>query len=362
MNAPPALTPNENQFRLNSINCYKHPKNQLVGVCNDKNCGNKDKFMCLDCIFESHSGHVGIKSNVIEDIYKENFNNYYEKNKILNDEYIKFEKKLKSKINEIKHKINRDLDQFYNNILKEIKNVNNKLYDFEEMNIIKNNYPPKNKEELNKLMDVLIKLYNNKNNINYQEDKLLIEKKFNGIECIFQEKMKSLENYITNLTKIKLEQFEWSAVTYGSYGFYYNLEENNSKATKISDGGTISICRGKKPLQKGYKYILDYYINYIYGDFDIGFGDDIMGHKCWLRTNKSYSISSNGIYINGNLISEHKIKKENKKITFIIDLKNNSSEIFIDDQKIYNFNIETNLIYYPMIAIRELNIIENLIL
>ena len=355
MNAPPGLLPNENQLKLNSINCYNHPNNQLVGVCNDKNCGNKDKFMCLDCIFESHSGHVGIKSNVIEEIYKQNFYNYAQKNKILNNEYIKFEKNLKSKIDEIKNKINRDLDQLYNNILKEIKNANNKINNLEEMNIIKNNYPPKNKEELNKLIDGLIKLYNNKNNINYQEDKLLIEKKFNDYESIFQEKMKSLENFISNFTKIKLEQFEWSTITYGSYGFYYKLEENNSKVTKVSNGGTISICRGIKPLQKGNKYKLDYYINYINGDFDIGFGDDNVGRSCWLRGNNSYSISSFGININGNNFREHKIKKENKKITFIIDLKNNISEIFIDDQKIYNFNIASNLIYYPMIAIRELN-------
>lgn len=57
MNSAPPITPNGNQFSLNSIKCLKHPNNQLVGICIDKNCKNEDKFMCSDCIFESHNDH-----------------------------------------------------------------------------------------------------------------------------------------------------------------------------------------------------------------------------------------------------------------------------------------------------------------
>ena len=52
MDAAPGLTPeeieenNEIQFKLDNINCFKHPNNKIVGICNDKNCKNEDKFMC----------------------------------------------------------------------------------------------------------------------------------------------------------------------------------------------------------------------------------------------------------------------------------------------------------------------------
>ena len=75
----------------------------------------------------------------------------------------------------------------------------------------------------------------------------------------------------------------------------------------------------------------------------------------WLRGNNLYCISSEGIFINGKNKPDYKIQKENKKITFIIDLKNNNSEIYINDQKVDNFNMKPDNIYYPMIAMRKLN-------
>ena len=47
--------------------------------------------------------------------------------------------------------------------------------------------------------------------------------------------------------------------------------------------------------------------------------------------------------------------KNIKKISFIIDLKKFLYDIYFDDNKMYSFSFESNLIYYPMIAIRELN-------
>ena len=115
MDAAPGLVPNEIQFKLDNINCFKHPNNKIVGICNDKNCKNEDKFMCVDCIFESHSVHQGIKAEVIEDLYKQKLNNHQD------DEYIKFEKNLKSKIDEIKNKINEGLEKIYKEILENYK-------------------------------------------------------------------------------------------------------------------------------------------------------------------------------------------------------------------------------------------------
>ena len=170
--------------------------------------------MCVDCIFESHSGHQMIKSGVIEDLYNQKKNNSSGPNKNLDDEYLKFEKNLKNKIDEIKSKLNEGVEKLYKVILEDFKKAKNKINNSEDadvdvdMDIIINNYPPKNKEELNKLVEELIKLYNNKNNANNegninktnnrnsQEKKLLIENLIKYYDKILEEKKKDLENYI----------------------------------------------------------------------------------------------------------------------------------------------------------------------
>ena len=370
MDAPPALEPREIQFKLDNINCFKHPNNKIVGICIDKNCKNEDKFMCVDCIFESHSGHKGIKSGEIEDLYKQQLYRNSGQNKDLNDEFLKFEKHIKNKIDEIKNKLNEGVEKFHKEILDDFKKVKNKLNISEDidMNMIINNYPPKNKEELNELITAFLKLYNNKNNkdnksygnnsnnINNQNKKLLIENAANYYDKILQNTKKDLEKYISELKLFKILKFEWSTKTYGKYDFYYKLEENNSKATKISGEGTNTICRGTKPLQKGKKYKLDYYIDYFDGEFDVGFGDDQEGDMDWLRGNNLYGFTNDGIFINGKKNEDYKIKKENKKITFIIDLKNNIFEIFMDGRKLDNTNeMKPENTYYPMISMKELN-------
>lgn len=373
MDAPPALKPKESQFKLDNINCFKHPNNKIVGICIDQNCKNEDKYMCVDCIFESHSGHQMIKSGVIEDLYNQKKNDHSGPNKNVNDEYSKFEKNLKSKIDEIKIKLNESVEKLYKVILEDFKkatNIKNNSEDVNvDMDIIINNYPPKNKEELNKLVGELIKLYNNKNNtnnedninkptpnnINNQEDKLWIDNLIKYYDKVLQAKKKDLENYISEIKLFKIEKFEWSTQTYGKYGFYYKLEENNSKATKTSGEGFITICRGNKPLQKGKKYKVDYYIDYIEGQFDVGFGDNGEGEMGWLRGENLYGITNDGIFVNGKKNEDYKIKKENKKITLIIDLKNNATEIFMDGRQLYNFMMKPENTYYPMIAMRKLN-------
>ena len=45
----------------------------------------------------------------------------------------------------------------------------------------------------------------------------------------------------------------------------------------------------------------------------------------------------------------------NKKITFYIDLINFKSEIFFDDEKKFDFDCDSQFIYYPMVAMGDLN-------
>ena len=149
--------------------------------------------------------------------------------------------------------------------------------------------------------------------------------------------------------------FKWSTKTYSSYDFYYRLEEDNAKATKISNEGTITICRTTEPLEVGNKYKLDYFINYTNREFHVGFGDERGGDKYWLRNTYGYCITSEGLYLeNKNVNSSINVLKC-KKVTFIVDLKNYNSQLFLDDKKVYDFNIKSDYVYYPMIAISELN-------
>ena len=86
---------------------------------------------------------------------------------------------------------------------------------------------------------------------------------------------------------------------------------------------------------------MDYFINYINGEvFDVGFGDEKGAGDFWLINNFGYGITSNGICILGKIRSPKIDLIKAKKITFIIDLNNYFSEIFIDEKKIHNFNIK----------------------
>ena len=151
----------------------------------------------------------------------------------------------------MKNKINKALDEFYQKIIKEIKKDKERNI-CEEINLFNKNYPPKNEEELNKLIEELLKLYNN---INNKKDIIINEKGnekgFNYYEGKIQSKFISLENYLKRILTFEDENnSEWSTKTYSSYGFYYKLEDNNSMATKIAEDGIITICRGKMPLKK----------------------------------------------------------------------------------------------------------------
>ena len=352
MEAPPSFT--MDSIKLNNINCYEHPKNKIVGICNDKNCKHKNKYMCVDCMFDNHSGHVGVKINQIENFYKEQYNKYSNENLSIDNEYKAFENNLKNKINEVKNKINNYLDLFYKNILQELSKT--KLDIYEEMKNIRNNYPPNNKEQLNKIIEELLKLYNNTNSDNNNKNKLMLEKKIKLYNDKLNEKFDSLEKYFDHFIEYQFNKnFEWSTKTYGGYGFYYILDEDNTKVTKNSEGGTITICRGTKPLEKGMKYKLEYFINYKKGDFDVGFGDNKIGNQCWLRRMYGYGVTTVGLYIDGTNNYSNINIINCKKVTFIIDLKNYNSEVLLDDKKVSNFNIRSDLIYYPMIAIRELD-------
>ena len=66
MNALPTINSNINCIEENNKN------NPIIGIFIDKKYNNENKFMCLDCIFDKHNGHIGIKSKEIEEIINMN--------------------------------------------------------------------------------------------------------------------------------------------------------------------------------------------------------------------------------------------------------------------------------------------------
>jgi hypothetical protein len=213
---------------------------------------------------------------------------------------------LRNKIDEFKNKMNQYIEEYYNNFLK-IFNDNFNLNDGNSINIILENYPPKNKEQLFKLKNELLNLYENKDKKENEIKKEQILNNYKKYEKCLINGLNNLENYLIKLKENPIsreDNFEWSTVTYSNYDFYYKLEQNNTKITKISNDGTMTICRGIKYLEKGNIYKLDYFINYKGGDFDIGFGDDSIRENCWLGGQKCYCVSNKGIIVNG-------IKKDN---------------------------------------------------
>ena len=85
MNAPPIS--NINEINLSNIKCSEpfHKNNPIVGICIDPKCTNNNKFMCLDCIFDKHSTHKGIKSQEIEELFKKNFEQYKNTNELIQE-------------------------------------------------------------------------------------------------------------------------------------------------------------------------------------------------------------------------------------------------------------------------------------
>ena len=143
MNAPPTI----NDFKLNNMNCLEenHQNNPVVGFCIDQKCNIENKFMCVNCIFEIHSCHKGIIAKEIEEIVNKNLKENNNLIETFNQKYNEFKKMLRNKIDEFKIKMNKYIEELYNNIIKTV-NENIKLNEGNLNKIIEEYFPSKNKE------------------------------------------------------------------------------------------------------------------------------------------------------------------------------------------------------------------------
>jgi len=344
----------ESLGELNNLSCQreKHNDSPLVGFCIDENCKEENKFACLDCIFENHPQHKLVKMKELKDFIEKRFKVYEKKaqeEKELNEIYKKNEEILLKKLDQLKIEINKAIEVKINDFKKDLikeynnqKNINNKinfsaLKEFEKM--FSNNAAPTMKPELvnlSKICNNLLKEANSKealletekgqSNDKETDDGNIkssdISKKQKGDSNLnkFNEKFDEFiknqlssinkfinENFLieSDALKIKSNNFEWCNKTYSGYDFFYELNNNNLKGTKISSNGTMTILRAKEELKENYIYNIKFKIGLSNGgDFDVGIGTDKVGDSCWLRTKESLCISNKGI-INLDMIMDN---------------------------------------------------------
>ena len=90
----------------NNINQYckieKHEKNNIIAFCIDSNCEQKNKFLCIECIFSLHNQHKIIKIEEMNQLFMNKINKH------ISDNYCQ---NIKEKFIELKDKVNSIIDE-----------------------------------------------------------------------------------------------------------------------------------------------------------------------------------------------------------------------------------------------------------
>lgn len=378
---------NCNQLIFGSIPCQikEHQGYPVIGLCIDNKCDNKNKLACFECVFSVHAQHKIVRLTEIEKQMLERLEKVKNSN-IDNNENSKFYKIRKEKeeylnksINLLKISLIENIEtktrDFLHNTLNKITQIDQKYDDglsfnlmikqlgipktlkqYEYFSLSISNFYKKMQEnsaektnKINKEKTILKEFEDLEKNIKkFISDQNLVISNFLQTQYLVP---KSYSNHVVKV------QFQWAETSYGNYGFFYTLSNDNQTSTKTSSDGTITIVRGKDVLVQGLSYYIEYLINAPQcGDFDVGFGKENVGYSCWLRTTGGYGITNMGIYINGRLSDKTKRIKDKDIVGMNINLKNNTNEcdFFINKKKVYSFTFEAMEIV-PMCAIRKLN-------
>ena len=354
-----------------------HSLQKIIGFCIDSNCKESNKLVCIECIFSIHSQHKLLKINELEkqiNQLKEDYDNNRvdkEVSSIVTKTEISIDENLKKLESIFIENLTTKMKDYAFSIKNQLKSLseNNRDQYIEELIHNKNNYYNSNEElsqYLLKIYDYISQQKNNNKNNEQKDRKTEIIESLSQFESQFSAYIKTQTEFVSdfinkkflNISKQSLfnlsVNFEWSNKTYGTYGFYYSLSPDKLTATKINPDGTITILRAKDALALGKNYRIEYLIqSEKCGDFDIGFGKDIVGNTCWLRTGGSYAITNMGTYIEGQLANKAKINDKDK-VAMEIKLAKVPYEgtFFINGKKIIDFNITIDEIY-PMCAIRK---------
>jgi len=157
------------------------------------------------------------------------------------------------------------------------------------------------------------------------------------------------ENFLKKLKNLFSTQsiFEWCDKKYYTYGFYYQLTNNNTRGTKIKKNETRTILRSKNKLEDNLIYNIKFKIGLQkHGDFDVGIGKELNGNFYWLRDKDTISLTSKGIWNSGRNIDGYKLKNND-----IIELEictktgNKTFKGYVNDQSVYSVDFNLDDIY-----------------
>ena len=367
----------ESNNELNNLTCQinSHSNLKIIGFCIDPNCNSNNKFACQECFFDIHSGHKLMKLEKLNSIIQDKLKDYktivedVKKKKELYDKYEKLQLghveelkqkifgEIEAKINEYKEKIKRKLKGIINNDNKISINIKN----YEEYFV--GNAAPVQRPDLLKLSEICSGIYKEKdsamarNNNNERNNRIkqLYEETTKSNEDFLRTQYTSISRYLQQNFLISRYTFEWCRKTYGGYDFFYELINNNTKATKKMSQGTMTVLRSKEPLYDNHLYKLKFKIGLKnVGDYDVGIGTDKTGDSCWLRTKESICISNTGV-INMDINMDNSIKLKDKDIVDLeINTKNGNKSFkgYINKKLVclIDFDIKDNI--FIMAAMR----------
>jgi hypothetical protein len=368
----------ENNNELNNMTCQikEHSNLKIIGFCIDENCHSINKFACQECFFDNHSGHKLIKIDKLNGIIQnklKDYKNILEEDKKRAELYDKYEKDGMSTLEKLKQKIFSEIEQKINEykdkLKKKLQGINNNenkininMKHYEEFFV--GNAAPIQRPDLTKLSEICSKIYKEKDNKNeglnyndYNNNKirLLFEESSKSTADFLKAEYISINSYIKQRFLISRFVFEWCRKTYGGYDFFYELANDNTKATKKISQGTMTVLRAKEPLYDNNLYRLQFRIGLKnVGDYDVGIGTDKTGDSCWLRTKESICISNTGV-INLDINMDNSIKLKDKDV---INLEINTQigkktfKGFINKKLVcmIDFDIQDNV--YVMAAMR----------
>ena len=368
----------ENNNELNNMTCQikEHSNLKIIGFCIDENCHSINKFACQECFFDNHSGHKLIKIDKLNGIIQnklKDYKNILEEDKKRAELYDKYEKDGMSTLEKLKQKIFSEIEQKINEykdkLKKKLQGINNNenkininMKHYEEFFV--GNAAPIQRPDLTKLSEICSKIYKEKDNknegLNYNDYnnnriRLLFEESSKSTADFLKAEYISINSYIKQRFLISRFVFEWCRKTYGGYDFFYELANDNTKATKKISQGTMTVLRAKEPLYDNNLYRLQFRIGLKnVGDYDVGIGTDKTGDSCWLRTKESICISNTGV-INLDINMDNSIKLKDKDV---INLEINTQigkktfKGFINKKLVcmIDFDIQDNV--YVMAAMR----------
>ena len=329
---------------LMNIKCTNHTNKLVNKICINKKC--KDKLLCPDCMTQ-HQEHATVDIKEINTIYQNKVENYPRKVNQYYSSYTLEKQEIKKACDNLKKEITNKVEEFIKNFLQSIKEYEKEEY----MKKIEESF--KNIDESREILgNNLLILYENREEREMKDFPNYLAETFkyymNLIQSNIEEFKKKLEEF-NNFSVSHVFEFSKYSTT---KDFPYKLAENNTKVIKEKEA-PLSVVKTIMPMEKGNKYELEY-IPFYDGkeDFQVGIcTEEAFTNKSLLSEN-TIGISDKGFIMGNQIVNETLQVEDQKKIIFMIDLKNGKFEFTLGDHKYITWDLNKEETYYPMVAIK----------